>query len=47
MLVGVEPTDPATFAAMAVGFLVIAAVACGLPAWRAARLDPMAALRDE
>ncbi len=47
MLVGVEPTDPATFAAMAAGFLVIAIVACGLPAWRASRLDPMVALRDE
>ena len=47
MLVGVEPTDPATFAAICVGFLVIAAVACGVPALRAARLDPMVALRDE
>ena len=47
MLVGVEPTDPATFAAMTLGFLVIAAVACGVPAIRASRLDPMVALRDE
>jgi putative ABC transport system permease protein len=47
MLVGVEPTDPATFGAMVVGFLVVAAVACGVPAIRAARLDPMVALRDE
>ena len=47
LLVGVEPTDPATFAAMALGFLLIAAVACGVPALRAARLDPMVALRDE
>ena len=47
MLVGVEPTDPATFAAMAAGFLIIAVIACGLPAWRASRLDPMVALRDE
>ena len=47
MLVGVAPTDPATFVAMAIAFLVIAAVACGLPALRAARLDPMVALRDE
>ena len=47
MLVGVAPTDPATFGAMAVGFLVIAAVACGIPALRASRLDPMVALRDE
>ena len=47
MLVGVEPTDPATFVAMSAGFLIIAVVACGLPAWRASRLDPMVALRDE
>jgi putative ABC transport system permease protein len=47
LLVGVRPTDPATFAAMALGFLVVAAVACGVPALRAARLDPMVALRDE
>ena len=47
LLVGVQPTDPATFSVMALGFLVIAAVACGVPAFRAARLDPMAALRDE
>jgi putative ABC transport system permease protein len=46
-LVGVEPTDPATFVAMTGGFLLIAAIACGVPALRAARLDPMAALRDE
>ena len=47
MLIGVEPTDPATFAAMVVGFLVIAAIACGVPALRASRLDPMVALRDD
>ena len=47
MLVGVEPTDPATFGSMAAGFLLIAAVACGVPALRAARLDPMVALRDD
>ena len=47
LLVGVEPTDPATFGAMALGFLFVAAVACGVPALRAARLDPMVALRDE
>ena len=47
MLVGVEPTDPVTFGSMAAGFLLIAAVACGVPALRAARLDPMVALRDD
>ena len=47
MLIGVQPTDPATFLAMAAGFLVIATVACGVPALRAARMDPMVALRDD
>jgi len=47
LLVGVTPTDPATFAAMTVLFLAIAAAACWLPAHRAAGLDPTAALRDE
>jgi ABC-type antimicrobial peptide transport system permease subunit len=47
MLVGVEPTDPATYGVMTFGFLLIAAIACGVPALRASRLDPMVALRDE
>ena len=47
LLVGVEPTDPATFAVMAGGFLVVAALACGGPALRASRLDPVVALREE
>jgi putative ABC transport system permease protein len=47
MLAGVEPTDFATFAAMTLGFLIIAAIACAVPALRAARLDPLVALRDE
>ena len=47
MLVGVEPTDPATYAAVAAAFLLIAAVACAVPALRAARLDPITALRQE
>jgi putative ABC transport system permease protein len=47
MLVGVEPYDPATFGAMAAAFLLIAVIACGVPAFRASRLDPMVALRDE
>jgi ABC-type antimicrobial peptide transport system permease subunit len=47
MLVGVSPTDPLTFAAIAAFFLAMAALACWIPARRAARLDPVQALRDE
>jgi predicted permease len=47
MLVGVAPTDPATFAAIAALFIAVAAFACWLPARRAARLNPVAALREE
>lgn len=47
MLVGVKPTDPATFISMALIFFLIAAMASWLPAWRAASLDPTAALREE
>jgi putative ABC transport system permease protein len=47
MLVGVQPADPPTFAAMAVLFLLIATVASWLPARRAAALDPTTALREE
>ncbi len=43
----VEPFDPASFA-MAFGILAaVAAVANAVPAWRAARVDPMVALRHE
>jgi putative ABC transport system permease protein len=47
MLVGVKAADPATFTAMAGLFLIIAYVASGLPARRAARVDPLVALRHE
>lgn len=47
MLVGVAPTDPLTFGAVALLFCAIAATACWLPAHRAAGLDPISALRDE
>ena len=47
MLVGVKATDPITYAAMAVLFFAIAALACWMPAWRASGLDPTTALRDE
>ena len=47
MLVGVSPTDPLTFAAIAAFFLGVTALACWIPARRAARLDPVQALREE
>jgi putative ABC transport system permease protein len=47
MLVGIKATDPLTFVTMAAVFLLIAATSSWLPAWRAAGLDPTAALRDE
>jgi ABC-type antimicrobial peptide transport system permease subunit len=47
LLYGVSPNDPVAFAA-AVGLLLLAAVAAAwVPALRAARVDPMVALRQE
>jgi putative ABC transport system permease protein len=47
LLVGVTPADPATFAFISLLFVVVAAVACGVPAFRASRLDATTALRAE
>jgi predicted permease len=47
LLYEIKPLDPGVFAAVSITLLVVAALACLLPAWRASRLDPMQALRME
>ncbi|HEU5182797.1 MAG TPA: ABC transporter permease [Candidatus Polarisedimenticolia bacterium] len=47
LVYGIAVRDPATFAAVAVALGGVAVAACVLPAVRAARVDPMAALRCE
>jgi len=46
-LYGIQPNDPVSFIAAGVLMVAVAAVAAWIPARRAARVDPMRALRCE
>jgi len=47
LLFGVQPTDPMTLSAAATIFALLALATCAVPAWRAARVNLMAALRHD
>ena len=47
LLYQVSATDPWTFAALALLLALVSGLVCLVPAWRAARLDPLVALRSD
>ena len=47
LLFDVKPTDPLTFILASVGLFIVALIACFIPAFRAARVDPVTTLRHE
>jgi putative ABC transport system permease protein len=47
MLFGISPFDPVTYLGVIVLLAGVAVIACGVPAWRAMKVDPIVALRYE
>lgn len=47
LLFGTSPFDPLAWTGMTALLMIVAGIACGVPAWRAARVDPSITLRAE
>jgi ABC-type antimicrobial peptide transport system permease subunit len=47
MLFGISRLDPLTYGGVVVVLVVASLLACMIPAWRAARVDPVQALRSD
>ena len=47
LLFGVSWLDPLTYLGVTALLVAVSAIACGIPAWRAARVDPSITLRAE